>query len=209
MYVALVRCALLARSRANPFANVLLLLRNGAGLRGLSASYFCFAASQSTWSIQSMYRLGPLRWTSGEQGYFAVLQQMATAGANAAVVIPFMKSQGNKSAFQIGALVGCLSYVIQGLSWLPSGASRLRTACQVPNERFLSIPETEMSVCQDRLGTNIWKAQHDALSTVAQYALGIFLLNSLPSACIHSMRAMIIKQGVTVTTCVSPCPALP
>jgi hypothetical protein len=133
MYVALVRCAPLARSRANPFANVLLLLRNGAGLRGLSASYFCFAASQSTWSIQSMYRLGPLRWTSGEQGYFAVLQQMATAGANAAVVIPFMKSQGNKSAFQIGALVGCLSYVIQGLSWLPSGASRLRTACQVPN----------------------------------------------------------------------------
>eukprot|EP01050_Picozoa_sp_SAG11_P013632 SAG11_NODE_1606_length_4591_cov_1.769813_3_plen_100_part_00 len=42
---------------------VLLLLRNGPGLRGLTVAYTFFAASQSTWSIQSMFRLGPLRWS--------------------------------------------------------------------------------------------------------------------------------------------------
>ena len=57
---------------ANPFSNIMLLLRNGPGLRGLTWAYTAFAASQSTWSIQSMYRLGPLGWTSGEQGYFEV-----------------------------------------------------------------------------------------------------------------------------------------
>ena len=41
----------------------------------------------------------------------------------------------------------------------------------------------------------------NATEPYAQYAAGVFLLNSLPSACIHSMRAMVIKQGVTVTRC--------
>ena len=92
---------------------------------------------------------------------------MTQAGANATIVLPFMSKRGNKDAFQIGAMVGTLSYAIQALSWLPRGAARVCTACQ--------------------------------------YAFGIFLLHSLPSACIHSMRAMIIKQGVTVTTCVLAC----
>ena len=35
-----------------------------------------------------------------------------------------MKSQGNKSAFQQGALMGCLAYIVQGISWLPSGGER-------------------------------------------------------------------------------------
>ena len=33
-----------------------------------------------------MYRLGPLGWTSGEQGYFNVVQQLASAAANGTVV---------------------------------------------------------------------------------------------------------------------------
>ena len=55
----------------------------------------------------------------------------------------------------------CLVDVIQALSWMPRGASKLRIS--------------------------------------AQYALGIVVLRSFPDACLHSIRAMVVKQGIVST----------
>ena len=55
----------------------------------------------------------------------------------------------------------CLLDVIQALSWMPRGASKLRIS--------------------------------------AQYALGIVVLRSFPDACLHSIRAMVVKQGIVAT----------
>ena len=54
-----------------------------------------------------------------------------------------MESQGNKSAFQKGALMGCLAYIVQGISWLPSGGKRLIT---LPKKKFLGLkwPKIEL-----------------------------------------------------------------
>lgn len=122
---------------ANPFSNIMLLLRNGPGLRGLTYAYTFFAASQSTWSIQSMYRLGPLSWTSGEQGYFEVPNNFVRSFCGDKLVMPFMKAVGNRVAFQRGALVGALSYFLMAVSWMPRGASKGRMAAQYMAAMFL------------------------------------------------------------------------
>ena len=69
--------------QANPLSNVMLLMRNGRGLRGLACAGTCFFASQSTWSIQAMYRLGPLNWTPGENSYFHAVEDLAVSASNA------------------------------------------------------------------------------------------------------------------------------
>lgn len=172
------------------FSNILLLLRNGPGLRGLTIAYTFFAASQSTWSIQSMYRLGPLRWTSGQQGYFEVPRLLVASLSSGRLVIPFMERQGNRKAFEQvhaptlpsavafvplnacwifqrrlsplqGALVGALAYFLMAVSWMPRGASRSRMA--------------------------------------TQYCVAMFMLQSFPAACLHAIKAMMIHQGVSVT----------
>lgn len=122
---------------ANPFSNIMLLLRNGPGLRGLTCAYTAFAASQSTWSIQSMYRLGPLGWSSGEQGYFEVPNNFVRSFCGDKLVMPFLKRAGNRVAFQQGALVGALSYFLMAVSWMPRGASKARMAVQYCFAMFL------------------------------------------------------------------------
>eukprot|EP01050_Picozoa_sp_SAG11_P013631 SAG11_NODE_1606_length_4591_cov_1.769813_2_plen_68_part_00 len=46
------------------------------------------------------------------------------------LVMPFMRRQGNRLAFEQGALVGALAYFLMAVSWMPRGASRARMACQ-------------------------------------------------------------------------------
>lgn len=84
-----------------------------------------------------MYRLGPLGWTSGDQGYFEVPNNFVRSFCGDKLVMPFLKRAGNRVSFQQGALIGALSYFLMAVSWMPRGASKARMALQYCSAMFL------------------------------------------------------------------------
>jgi len=147
-------------AKANPFANVLLLFRNGRGLASLATACSAYFLCQSNWSIAASYRMGVLGWTPAHSSYFNTISNLFSSLSAGKLVLPFMKRAGNRMAFQQGCLIATCAYVGCGLSWI--GSSKVRTALQ--------------------------------------YGLSVALLQAWPAACLHSVRAMIVKQGIEVTS---------
>ena len=117
-------------ARANPFGNILLLMRNGPGLRRLSLSTVIFLAGNETWATQSSFRLGVLNWTPAFQSYFIAVSEGTRSLTQGSVLDGLFKRLGNKNVFQLGALTAVASYLLQSQSIRPGGASAVRKTIQ-------------------------------------------------------------------------------
>ena len=127
-------------AKANPFANVLLLFRNGRGLASLATACSAYFLCQSNWSIAASYRMGVLGWTPAHSSYFNTISNLFSSLSAGKLVLPFMKRAGNRMAFQQGCLIATCAYVGCGLSWI--GSSKVRTALQckiVILSRFVAV----------------------------------------------------------------------
>ncbi len=65
-----------------------------------------------------------------EQSYFDSIYNATGAISRRTFLDPLLKRLGNRSAFEVGALLSVLSYFIQSHSWRPVHATRVRMAVQ-------------------------------------------------------------------------------
>ena len=119
-------------SQANPFANVHLLFTNGPGLRRLASSTSLWFWCNEIWSTQAAFRMGVLRWTPIQTGIFDCIYHLTETVAHKPLVDPILKACSNRSAFEIGALLSALAYLVQSFSWWSAAgaASKLRMSLQ-------------------------------------------------------------------------------
>ena len=70
------------------------------------------------WSTQGTFRLGVLGWSSQGLAWFDSVYNLLGSFAQPLCVSPLLRRFGTRRAFEIGALVSSLAYVIQGMSVL-------------------------------------------------------------------------------------------
>jgi hypothetical protein len=116
---------------SNPLSNVWLLLSNGPGLRRLALSTSLWFWVQEIWSTQSAFRMGVLRWTPVEQSVFDSGYNGLGTIVQGPVVQPLLARLGNRRAYQYGALISGVAYLVQSQAHRPAGAAgKLRMAVQ-------------------------------------------------------------------------------
>lgn len=103
---------------ANPFANIVLLFRNGPGLRSLATTTTIVLSVNEIWSTQGTFRLGVLGWSSQGLAWFDSVYNLLGSFAQPLCVGPLLRRFGTRRAFEIGTLVSALAYFVQGVSVL-------------------------------------------------------------------------------------------
>ena len=177
-------------SRANPLSNLLLLVRNGPGLRRLSLSTGLFfttnaactnpghltaapslTAAGCAGGTMVPFRMGVLKWTALDISRFGVVVTPIGSLTSQWFVVPWIKKVGNQTAFQVGTVLGCLGWTLCGQCW-----------------RLFGV------------------ADRSAVLRTGAIYVGLYIANLLgsgwpgaPAACQHSIRAMVLKQGIDVT----------
>ena len=82
--------------RANPLSNVLLLLRNGPGLRGLTYACTLFFGCNGCWSTMVPFRMGVLGWSAVDISRMSAFVTPFGALTSNFFVSPFLKKVGNR-----------------------------------------------------------------------------------------------------------------
>jgi MFS family permease len=117
-------------ARANPFANLLLLLNKGPGLRRLSVSTSLWFMCQEVWATQGAFRVGNLGWTPTRQSYFTSLSDGVGGFGQVLYLNRLLGRLGNRRTFELGALISVLSYAVQGLCAYTGPLGSLRVNVQ-------------------------------------------------------------------------------
>jgi hypothetical protein len=112
--------------RANPLANLLLLVRNGPGLRRLTASTALFFTTNACWGTMVPFRMGVLRWTALDISRFGLVVTPFGSLASQSFVNPLIRRIGNRRAFQRGAVAGALAWTLCGQCWRVFGVGNRR-----------------------------------------------------------------------------------
>jgi hypothetical protein len=116
--------------RVNPFANAVLLFTRGPGLRRLATSTLLWFVCNQVWATQTAFRMGVLGWTPTQISYFTSGYDGVGVLSQALVVNRLSARIGNRASMELGAAVSVVSYALQGLCMLPTGARGLRTSVQ-------------------------------------------------------------------------------
>lgn len=81
---------------SNPFANIMLLFRNGPGLRSLSITTAIQCSINEIWSTQGTYRLGVLKWTPQQQSFFMSFYDLVGTFTQVGFVQPMLRRLGTR-----------------------------------------------------------------------------------------------------------------
>ena len=117
------------------------------------------------------FRMGVLKWTALDISRFGVVVTPIGSLTSQWFVVPWIKKVGNQTAFQVGTVLGCLGWTLCGQCW-----------------RLFGV------------------ADRSAVVRTGAIYVGLYIANLLgsgwpgaPAACQHSIRAMVLKQGIDVT----------
>jgi DHA1 family tetracycline resistance protein-like MFS transporter len=122
--------------RSNPFSSVLVLLRNGRGLRqlALAAGIYNSCITPTVGFRQGLRTLATphgLNWSPAQSNLLDSANFLWNSFSNKFVQPPLLRKYNNKGAFEIWSVVAIVCAVGVSLSWRPAGtASQLRRSIQ-------------------------------------------------------------------------------
>jgi hypothetical protein len=156
-----------ALGRSNPLSGVLVLLRNGRGLRqlALAAGIYHSCITPTVGFRQGLRTLATpvaLSWSPAQSNMLDSANFLWNSFSNKFVQPSLLRRYNNKGAFELWSVVAIVCAVAVSVSWRPFNASPLRRSIQY------AIPAL--------IVTHPWG-----------------------EVCMNSIRAMTIKQGVSVT----------
>ena len=126
--------------KADPLRNIMVLFRNGPGLRRLAFTNIFFTLCTGVHQTMTSFQFGSLGWNPADQSYYGSFQSLLGIFSQGSVVMPMLKRLGPLGAFQSGSLFSTLGYVLLSQAWRPLGASKLHKTVQLAVAMFMMVP---------------------------------------------------------------------
>lgn len=126
--------------KADPLRNIMVLFRNGPGLRRLAFTNIFFTLCTGVHQTMTSFQFGSLGWNPADQSYYGSFQSLLGIFSQGSVVMPMLKRLGPLGAFQTGSLFSTLGYVLLSQAWRPLGASKLHKTVQLAIAMFMMVP---------------------------------------------------------------------
>ena len=126
--------------KADPLRNIMVLFRNGPGLRRLALTNIFFTLCTGVHQTMTSFQFGSLGWNPADQSYYGSFQSLLGIFSQGSVVMPMLKRLGPLGAFQTGSLFSTLGYVLLSQAWRPLGASKLHKTVQLAIAMVMMVP---------------------------------------------------------------------
>jgi DHA1 family tetracycline resistance protein-like MFS transporter len=126
--------------KADPLRNIMVLFRNGPGLRRLAITNIFFTLCTGVQQTMTSFQFGSLGWNPADQSYYGSFQSLLGIFSQGSVVVPMLKRLGPLGAFETGSLFSTLGYVLLSQAWRPLGATKLHKTVQLAVAMFMMVP---------------------------------------------------------------------
>jgi hypothetical protein len=102
---------------SNPLSNVLVLFKNGPGLRGLAIVNVMYNGCNGAFANISEYAMGSCGWVPADVSYLNSGQGLLQAFAFQQVFPRMLRRFGARGAFQLGSLASASALMLLSLAW--------------------------------------------------------------------------------------------